>query len=198
MRKEGKVIGIVEEKDASEDQRAIKEVNTGFMVLPSKEMKRWLGRLKNDNKQQEYYLTDLVAMAAAEGWEIKTVMAQDAWEVEGANSKVQLEGLERAYQLRQAKELLEKGVRLADKNRIDIRGTLTCGRDVFIDVGCVFEGDVVLGDKVVVGPYCVTKNTKIASGTAIDAYSHSDQALVGEIVQIRSFARLRPGTALPD
>ena len=119
------MIGIVEEKDASEDQRAIKEVNTGFMVLPSKEMKRWLGRLKNDNKQQEYYLTDLVAMAAAEGREIKTVMAQDAWEVEGANSKVQLEGLERAYQLRQAKELLEKGVRLADKNRIDIRGTLT-------------------------------------------------------------------------
>ena len=198
LRKEGKVIGIVEEKDASEDQRAIKEVNTGFMVLPSKEMKRWLGRLKNDNKQQEYYLTDLVAMAAAEGREIKTVMAQDAWEVEGANSKVQLEGLERAYQLRQAKELLEKGVRLADKNRIDIRGTLTCGRDVFIDVGCVFEGDVVLGDKVVVGPYCVIKNTKIGSGTVIDAYSHFDQALVGEIVKIGPFARLRPGTALSD
>ena len=107
LREDGKVIGIVEEKDASEQQRAIKEVNTGFMVLPSKEMERWLGNLKNDNKQQEYYLTDLVAMAAAEGREIKTFKAQDAWEVEGANSKVQLEGLERAFQLRQAKELLE-------------------------------------------------------------------------------------------
>ena len=198
LRKEGKVVGIVEEKDASEEQRAIREVNTGFMVLPSKEMKRWLGSLKNDNKQQEYYLTDLVAMAAAEGREIKTFKAQDAWEVEGANSKVQLEVLERAFQLRQARELLEKGVRLADKNRIDIRGTLTCGKDVFIDVGCVFEGDVVLGDNVVVGPYCVIKNTTVGSGTVIDAYSHFDQASVGEIVKIGPFARLRPGTTLSD
>ena len=198
LREDGKVIGIVEEKDASEQQRAIKEVNTGFMVLPSKEMERWLGNLKNDNKQQEYYLTDLVAMAAAEGREIKTFKAQDAWEVEGANSKVQLEGLERAFQLRQAKELLEKGVRLADKNRIDIRGSLTCGKDVFIDVGCIFEGDVVLGDNVVVGPYCVIKNTKIGDGTVIDAYSHFDQAVVGDTVKIGPFARLRPGTALSD
>ena len=196
LREDGKVIGIVEEKDASEQQRAIKEVNTGFMVLPSKEMERWLGNLKNDNKQQEYYLTDLVAMA--EGREIKTFKAQDAWEVEGANSKVQLEGLERAFQLRQAKELLEKGVRLADKNRIDIRGSLTCGKDVFIDVGCIFEGDVVLGDNVVVGPYCVIKNTKIGDGTVIDAYSHFDQAVVGDTVKIGPFARLRPGTALSD
>ena len=182
LREDGKVIGIVEEKDASEQQRAIKEVNTGFMVLPSKEMERWLGNLKNDNKQQEYYLTDLVAMAAAEGREIKTFKAQDAWEVEGANNKVQLEGLERAFQLRQAKELLEKGVRLADKNRIDIRGSLTCGKDVFIDVG----------------PYCVIKNTKIGDGTVIDAYSHFDQAVVGDTVKIGPFARLRPGTALSD
>ena len=137
-------------------------------------------------------------MAAAEGREIKTFKAQDAWEVEGANSKVQLEGLERAFQLRQAKELLEKGVRLADKNRIDIRGSLTCGKDVFIDVGCIFEGDVVLGDNVVVGPYCVIKNTKIGDGTVIDAYSHFDQAVVGDTVKIGPFARLRPGTALSD
>ena len=164
LREDGKVIGIVEEKDASEQQRAIKEVNTGFMVLPSKEMERWLGNLKNDNKQQEYYLTDLVAMAAAEGREIKTFKAQDAWEVEGAN----------------------------------IRGSLTCGKDVFIDVGCIFEGDVVLGDNVVVGPYCVIKNTKIGDGTVIDAYSHFDQAVVGDTVKIGPFARLRPGTALSD
>lgn len=198
LREEGKVVGIVEEKDADASQRAIKEVNTGFMVLPSCRLSKWLKGLKNNNKQQEYYLTDLVAMAAREGMRIATSRAQSQMEVEGANNRVQLERLERAYQAAQAEKLLEHGVCLADKNRIDIRGVLHCGKDVFIDVGCVFEGVVSLGDGVTVGPYCVVKNSTIDASTKIEAYSHFDGAAVGKNVKIGPFARLRPQAVLAN
>lgn len=198
LRRDGKVIGIVEEKDADSSQRTIHEVNTGFMVLPSKRLEDWLKNLKNDNKQQEYYLTDLVRMASEEGVRIATRKASNPWEVEGANNRIQLEKLERAFQAFQAEKLLQKGVCLADKNRIDIRGSLECGKDVFIDVGCVFEGKVVLGDHVSVGPYCVIKNTVIGESTIIDAYSHFDKAVVGKNAKIGPFARLRPEAVLAN
>ena len=198
VRRDGKVSCIVEEKDASAEQREIHEVNTGVMVLPSEDMIRWLSGLSCNNQQCEYYLTDLVAMAVSEGKEVRTFKAQDPWEVEGANDRLQLEALERAFQRRQAEELLLAGVSLADKNRIDIRGTVRSGKDVFIDVGCVFEGEIELGDGVRVGPYSILKNTKISAGTEIQAFSHFEDAEVGEGVRIGPFARLRPGTVLHD
>lgn len=198
LRKNGKVVGIVEEKDATEEEKRIKEVNTGFMILPSERLLEWLKNIKNNNKQQEYYLTDLVGIAASENITIETFAATDPWEVEGANSKVQLEALERAFQNKQAQKLLENGVRLADRNRLDVRGHLKCGKDVFIDVGCVFEGKVELGDHVSIGPYCVIKDTSIGNGTEVKAFSHFDNATVGKENQIGPFSRLRPNATLSD
>lgn len=198
IRQNGKVVGIVEQKDASEEQKLIKEVNTGFMVLPTPYLNSWLSQVDCNNSQGEYYLTDLVGLAVRDGMEIQTVIAEDEMEVAGANNKVQLSELERALQERLALELMNKGVRLADPKRIDIRGNLHCENDVFIDVGCVFEGNVSLGEGVSVGPYCVLKNVSIASGTKIDAYSHFDDATIGQNVKIGPFARIRPGTTLSN
>ncbi|MBQ8829370.1 MAG: bifunctional UDP-N-acetylglucosamine diphosphorylase/glucosamine-1-phosphate N-acetyltransferase GlmU [Burkholderiaceae bacterium] len=198
IRQNGKVVGIVEQKDASEEQKLIKEVNTGFMVLPTPYLNSWLSQIDCNNSQGEYYLTDLVGLAVRDGMEIQTVIAEDEMEVAGANNKVQLSELERALQERLALELMNKGVRLADPKRIDIRGNLHCENDVFIDVGCVFEGNVSLGEGVSVGPYCVLKNVSIASGTKIDAYSHFDDATIGQNVKIGPFARIRPGTILSN
>ncbi|HRE17036.1 MAG TPA: bifunctional UDP-N-acetylglucosamine diphosphorylase/glucosamine-1-phosphate N-acetyltransferase GlmU [Rhodocyclaceae bacterium] len=192
----GKVVRIVEEKDASPEEKAIREINTGIMVLPTARLSDWLGRLKNQNAQGEYYLTDVVGLAVAEGVAIHTAHPSGEWEVLGVNSKVQLAELERVHQLNIAEQLLLQGVRLADPARIDVRGTLECGRDVSIDVGCVFEGKVTLAEAVEVGPYCVLKNVQIAAGARIAAFCHLEDAIVGPDAVVGPYARLRPGTEL--
>jgi len=192
----GNVQRIVEEKDASAPERAIREVNTGIMAIPSARLADWLARLSNDNAQGEYYLTDIVALAVAAGVPVRTAHPDGEWEVLGVNSKVQLAELERVHQRNIADQLLVGGVRLADPNRIDVRGELNYGRDVFIDVGCVFEGQVELGDAVEVGPYCVLKNVKVGAGTRIAAFCHFEDAAIGPDGVLGPYARLRPGTEL--
>ncbi|MBA3996900.1 MAG: UDP-N-acetylglucosamine diphosphorylase/glucosamine-1-phosphate N-acetyltransferase [Candidatus Accumulibacter sp.] len=192
----GQVVRIVEQKDASAEEKAVREVNTGIMALPTARLGEWLARLSNDNAQQEYYLTDIVGMAVAAGLPVRTAHPAGEWEVLGVNSKVQLAELERIAQRRTADRLLEQGVRLADPARLDVRGTLACGRDVFIDVNCVFEGRVELGEAVEIGPNCVLKNARIGAGTRLAAFSHVEDAVVGPDAVIGPFARLRPGTEL--
>lgn len=193
---EGGVKAIVEEKDATYEERLIREVNTGIMVLPTARLETWLGALRNDNAQNEYYLTDLVGFAAAEGVRIATVHPDRAYEVEGVNSKAQLATLERTWQRVQADRLLESGVTLIDPSRIDIRGDLICGQDVEIDVGCVFEGRVELGDGVRVGAYSVICNTKVEDGVEILPFCHFEGATVGCQSRIGPYSRLRPGAEL--
>ncbi len=192
----GDVVAIVEEKDATDAQKAITEVNTGIMRFPTARLEGWLSELKNTNAQGEYYLTDVIALAVRDGVRITTVQPASLYEVEGVNSKTQLAALERVFQLEEAHRLLDEGVTLADPNRIDIRGTLTCGKDVFIDVGCVFEGAVHLEDGVTVGPYSVIKNTTVKAGSLLKAYTHSEGAIIGEGAQVGPFSRLRPGAEL--
>ena len=192
----GKVQRIVEEKDASAEEKSINEVNTGIMAIPSGKLADWLGRLSNKNAQGEYYLTDIVALAVAEGVPVHTAQPDSEWEVLGVNSKVQLAELERVHQRNIADAMLVGGVRLADPNRIDVRGEVTYGRDVSIDVGCVFEGVVELGDAVEVGPYCIFKNVKVGAGTRIAAFCHFDDAIIGPDGVLGPYARLRPGTEL--
>lgn len=192
----GRVACIVEEKDADADEKAIREVNTGIMALPTARLREWLAALKNDNAQGEYYLTDLVALAVAAGVPVHTAAAATEWEVLGVNNKLQLAQLERQYQSMLAERLLLAGVRLADPARIDVRGSLTHGRDVFIDVGCVFEGEVELGDGVEIGPYCVLRNVSLAAGCRVAAYCHFDGATVGADAVLGPYARLRPGAEL--
>lgn len=194
----GTVERIVEQKDATSAERAIREINTGIMAFPTAHLADWLARLSNDNAQGEYYVTDLVAMAVADGVPVRTASPSDAWEVLGVNSKVQLSELERIAQRNTADSLMEQGVRLADPARIDVRGTLACGRDVFIDVGCVFEGAVELAEAAEVGPYCVLKNARIGAGAKLAAYTHIEDAVVGPDSVIGPFARLRPGTVLAE
>jgi bifunctional UDP-N-acetylglucosamine pyrophosphorylase/glucosamine-1-phosphate N-acetyltransferase len=193
---DGNVSAIVEEKDASSELKFINEINTGLMAVPTKHLKRWLSSLKSNNAQGEYYLTDIIEMAVNEGVPIYTTNPQAEWETTGVNSRMQLAALERIWQLELANQLLESGVSLADPARIDIRGELNCSSDVTIDVGCVFEGVVNLGSGVSVGPYCVIRNATIESEAAIHAYTHIDQAKVGEKSVIGPYARLRPGTEL--
>jgi len=194
------VRAIVEHKDASDAQKAIREVYTGFMAVPSQRLKQWLARLTNDNAQREYYLTDIVGFAAADGCQVVATKASEQVEVDGVNSPLQLAELERAYQLRQARALMEQGVRLADPARLDVRGKLECGQDVDIDVNCVFEGDVALGDNVRIGANCVIANARVAAGAVIHPFTHIDgeQAAVevGEGALVGPFARLRPGAKL--
>ena len=192
----GNLVSIVEEKDATAEQKAICEVNTGIMAIPTARLADWLGKLKNDNAQGEYYLTDIVALAVAEGLPVRTAQPEGEWEVLGVNSKVQLAELERQHQRNLADQLLVAGVRLADPARIDVRGELRHGRDVAIDVGCVFEGQVELGDAVEVGPYCVLKNVKVGAGTRIAAFCHFEDAVIGPDGVLGPYARLRPGTEL--
>ncbi len=192
----GKVQCIVEEKDASAEQKAIGEVNTGIMAMPTAHLADWLGRLKNDNAQGEYYLTDVVALAVEAGLPVRTAQPEGEWEVLGVNSKVQLAELERQHQRNIADRLLVAGVRLADPARLDVRGELLHGRDVAIDVGCVFEGIVELGDAVDIGPYCVLKNVKVGAGTRIAAFCHFEDAVIGPDGVLGPYARLRPGTEL--
>ena len=194
----GPVRRIVEHKDADAPTRAIREVNTGIMVVPTPMLRRWLGALSNDNAQREYYLTDVVAMAVAEGVPVATAQPAQAWETLGVNSKAQLAELERIHQRRIADALLEAGVGLADPARVDVRGTLTAGKDCFVDVNCVFEGTVVLGDRVTIGANCVLRDATIGSGTEVLPMCHLDSAAVGADARIGPFARLRPGTVLGD
>ncbi|TAK90590.1 MAG: UDP-N-acetylglucosamine diphosphorylase/glucosamine-1-phosphate N-acetyltransferase [Burkholderiaceae bacterium] len=189
---------IVEHKDATPAQRMLSEINTGIMVVPTAQLKRWLTRLSNNNAQGEYYLTDIVASAVAEGVTVATAAPQDEWETLGVNSRLQMAELERIYQNNLAEELLEQGVALADPARIDVRGTLTCGRDVFIDVNCVFEGEVVLSDGVQIAANCVIRNAHIDAGTQIAPFTHIDDARVGAGGKVGPFARLRPGTVLAE
>ncbi len=190
---------IVEEKDATPAQKVIKEINTGIMVLPTNSLRKWLKALRSSNAQGEYYLTDVIAMAVKDGVPIRTTQADDESETIGVNSRDQLAGLERTYQLMIAKQLMEEaGVSLADPARIDVRGTLECGTDVFIDVGCVFEGCVTLATGTKIGPYCVIRNSVIGKNVSIHAYSHIDGAKVGNQSLIGPYARLRPGADLAN
>ena len=194
----GAACAIVEEKDADAEQRKINEVNTGIMVLPTNRLNEWLSALKNENAQGEYYLTDVIAMAVANQVTVHTACASSAVEVEGVNSKIQLAALERAYQEKQAQRLMAEGVTLIDPRRIDVRGELICGRDVTIDVGCVFSGRVVLKDGVTVGAYCVLKDVELAQGVEVKPFCHFDGAVVGEKAILGPYTRLRPGTTLAE
>lgn len=193
---DGSVKEIVEEKDASLEQKRIQEINTGIMVLPTNSLKKWLKSLRVSNAQGEYYLTDVIAMAVKDGVPIRTAQADNEYETVGVNSRDQLAALERVHQLNQAHVLMDAGVSLADPARIDIRGTLECGTDVFIDVGCVFEGCVTLAAGTKVGPYCIIRNSVIGKGVIIHPYSHIDGAQVGANSLIGPYARLRPGADL--
>lgn len=194
------VLAIVEHKDASDAQRAIQEIYSGIMAVPARWLKTWLARLDNRNAQGEYYLTDIVKFAVADGVAVKAHRITDAAQVAGVNSPVQLAELERALQLRQARALMEQGVRIQDPARFDLRGTLRCGADVEIDVNCVFEGAVELGEGVRIGANCVIANARIAAGAVIQPFCHIDGESAGvdvaEGATVGPFARLRPGTRL--
>ncbi|MEP7180826.1 MAG: bifunctional UDP-N-acetylglucosamine diphosphorylase/glucosamine-1-phosphate N-acetyltransferase GlmU [Betaproteobacteria bacterium] len=194
----GAVRGIVEEKDASPTERAIAEIYTGVLAAPTALLRRWVAALTDDNAQREFYLTDIVAMAVRERMSVDAHVAADERDVLGVNDRAQLAAIERIVQARQADALLKSGTWIADPSRIDIRGTLACGRDVRIDVGCVFEGDVELADDVAVGAHCVLKNVSVGPGTAIAPFSHVDGATIGANGRIGPYARLRPGAVLAD
>jgi bifunctional UDP-N-acetylglucosamine pyrophosphorylase/glucosamine-1-phosphate N-acetyltransferase len=194
----GAVIGIVEQKDANAEQLTITEVNTGMMAVNGAALKRWLGNLSNNNAQGEYYLTDIVAMAADEGVTIATAQPQAISEVEGANNRVQLAGLERAYQARQAEQLMLDGATLMDPARVDVRGDAIIANDVVVDVNVIFEGRVELGEGVVIESNCVLRNCKIGAGSRVKANSVIEEAVLGENCAVGPFARLRPGADLAE
>ncbi|MDP1645689.1 MAG: bifunctional UDP-N-acetylglucosamine diphosphorylase/glucosamine-1-phosphate N-acetyltransferase GlmU [Thiobacillus sp.] len=196
VREDGKVTRIVEHKDATPAERAIQEVNTGILAVATRHLKQWIAELKNDNAQGEYYLTDIIALAVRKGVEVETHQPAFEWEVLGVNSKAQLAALERIHQNEIAQALLDAGVTLMDPARLDVRGSLVCGRDVVIDVNCVFEGIVQVGDGVQVGANCVLRNVTVAAGTRIDAFTLIDDAVIGEANRLGPFSRIRPGTTL--
>lgn len=192
----GKVTAIVEQKDANETERAITEGNTGILALPFAQLGGWMSRLSNNNAQGEYYLTDVIAMAVSDGLVVATEQPHDAMEVQGANDRKQLSELERHYQLRAARRLMAQGVTLRDPARFDVRGEVTVGRDVLIDINVILEGKVVIEDDVVIGPNCVIKDSTLRKGVVIKANSHIEGAILGEGSDAGPFARLRPGTVL--
>jgi bifunctional UDP-N-acetylglucosamine pyrophosphorylase / glucosamine-1-phosphate N-acetyltransferase len=194
----GAVLRIVEEKDANAAERAIREVNTGILAASRERLEAWLSRLRNDNAQGEYYLTDIVAAAVGDGVPVAVRHPSAAYECLGVNSKAELAALERQYQMNHAKRLLEAGVTLADPARIDVRGELECGRDVSIDVNCIFEGRVVLGDGVRLGASCILRDVVVGAGTEIRPFTIVEEAAIGENARIGPFARIRPGTELAD
>lgn len=194
----GDVLSIVEEKDATPEQREIVEVNTGILLAPTRLLRAWLAKLRTNNTQGEYYLTDIVGMAVEDGVVVHTVQPNHEWEIHGINSKSQLAVLERTWQQVEAQRLLVQGVTLADPARLDVRGQLNCGRDVEIDIGCIFEGEVTLANNVKIGAYCIIRNASIADGTQLAPFSHVDSSIVGRDCRIGPYARLRPGTILRD
>ncbi|MCP1485263.1 MULTISPECIES: bifunctional UDP-N-acetylglucosamine diphosphorylase/glucosamine-1-phosphate N-acetyltransferase GlmU [Pseudomonas] len=193
---DGKVTAIVEHKDASEAQRAITEGNTGILAVPANHLADWMSRLSNNNVQGEYYLTDVIEMAVNDGLVVATEQPHDAMEVQGANDRKQLSELERHYQLRAGRRLMAQGVTLRDPARFDVRGEVTVGRDVLIDINVILEGKVVIEDDVVIGPNCVIKDSTLRKGVVIKANSHIEGAVLGEGSDAGPFARLRPGTVL--
>lgn len=196
VRNQSLVKAIVEHKDASQEQRIIHEVNTGIMAMPTVNLIKWLTQIQNNNAQGEYYLTDIVALAVQDGMDVVAEITTDEWSVTGINSKVDLAQIERELQKRIAQKLLQNGVTLKDLARLDVRGHLSCGRDVEIDVNCVFEGNVTLGDNVKIGANCVIRNAEIAAGTQVLPFTHIDDTKIGENNRIGPYARLRPGTSL--
>ncbi|MBO7705050.1 MAG: bifunctional UDP-N-acetylglucosamine diphosphorylase/glucosamine-1-phosphate N-acetyltransferase GlmU, partial [Acinetobacter sp.] len=196
VRENGKIQAIVEHKDATTEQHQIKEINTGIYCVSNAKLHEWLPRLSNNNAQGEYYLTDIVAMALADGMQVASVEPEQAFEVEGVNDRIQLAALERQFQTDQAKKLMQQGVHLIDPSRFDLRGHLIVGQDVRIDINVIIEGECEFGDHVEIGAGCIIKNTKIAAGTKVQPYSLFDNAMVGEDAQIGPFARLRPGAKL--
>ena len=196
LREGGAIVGVVEQKDATSDQLTISEVNAGVVAIKGGSLRSLLGQLTNDNAQGEYYLTDIHALAVKEGIAITGVHPQDAWETDGVNSRVQLARLERLHQQHLAEQLMDAGVTLADPARIDVRGTLTTGTDVSIDVNCVFEGSCTIGSNVTIGPNCLITGSHIADNVSVLANCVLENAVVGEQATIGPFARLRPGTEL--
>jgi len=198
IRDDGKVVASIEEKDATDEQRAVTEINTGVMIAPGAKLKQWLDAIDNNNAQGEYYLTDVVARAVKDGVNVNGIKAENETEVMGINDKKQLAAAERALQARLVDELMTQGVGFADPARVDIRGTLTCGKDVFIDVNAVFEGDVHLGDGVKVESNNLLRDSKIGSSSIIHSNCHIEGASTGECCEIGPFARLRPGAELAN
>lgn len=196
--KTNEITFIIEEKDATMIQQEIREINTGIMAISNKYLYNWLGQLKNSNAQGEYYLTDIVTMAAKANVKINAIQPEHVWEVLGVNSKAQLAALERIYQNNFANRLMEQGVILIDPSRIDIRGQLNCGTDVTIDINCIFEGLVQLGDFVIVGAHSILKNVKVAANTIIAPFSLIEESEIGENCRIGPYARIRPGTELAN
>lgn len=192
----GKVTRIVEEKDATPEERRVTEVNTGILAAPVARLRQWLANLKNDNAQGEYYLTDIIAMAVADGLEVITTRPDAFEETLGVNNKTQLAELERIHQRNIARRLTDEGVTVIDPARLDVRGSLVCGRDVEIDINCIFEGEVELGDGVRIGANCIVRNAKIGAGTRIAAFSQIEDTVMGEACVIGPYARTRPGTVL--
>jgi bifunctional UDP-N-acetylglucosamine pyrophosphorylase / glucosamine-1-phosphate N-acetyltransferase len=192
----GKLLGVVEHKDATDKELAIDEINTGLLAAPAADLKSYLPAVNNENAQGEFYLPDVLSMAVVDGRNVASCVAESELEILGVNDRVQLGQVEREFQRRQAEQLMRDGVAVADASRLDIRGTLRCGADVKIDVNVVFEGEVSLGDGVSIGPNCVLVNTVVAAGAAIHAMSHLEEAQVGEGANVGPYARLRPGTEL--
>lgn len=190
------VQAIVEQKDASDEQLLITEVNTGIMAVKGEQLNHWLSLLSSDNAQGEYYLTDIIAMAVADGFTIQSTQPNSEIEVLGVNDKIQLQDLERRYQKQQAIQLMQAGVTLIDANRIDIRGDVTAQADVEIDVNCILEGQVTLGENVTIGANCILKNVSVAAGTVIHPFSHIEDCIIGQNCIVGPYARLRPGTEL--
>lgn len=198
IRQNNAVTAIIEHKDATEDERLITEVNTGIMAVTNAHLNHWISKLNNNNSQGEYYLTDIVSLAVADNNPVVAHSIDDEWAVTGINNKTDLSQIERVYQQRVAQVLLQQGVTLKDPSRIDVRGSLACGRDVEIDVNCVFEGKVVLGDGVNIAANCIIKNAHIEANTHIAAFTHIDDAHIGEDSRVGPYARLRPGTTLKN
>ncbi len=194
----GKVVAIVEHKDANEEQKQIREINTGIMAVKASHLRDWLPQLQNNNAQGEYYLTDIIAMAKASGVSIAVEQPAAVQEVEGINNRQQQAALERYFQQQKANELMVAGVTLLDPARVDIRGNLKVGRDVVIDINCVFEGEVELGDGVTIEPNCVIINSKLGAGSHIKAFSHIEEAVLAADCDVGPYARLRPGTDLAE
>jgi bifunctional UDP-N-acetylglucosamine pyrophosphorylase/glucosamine-1-phosphate N-acetyltransferase len=198
IRENGNVVASIEQKDATDEQRAVKEINTGVMIAPGAKLKQWLDALDNDNAQGEYYLTDVVALAVKDGVNVNGIKAENGTEVMGINDKKQLAEAERALQARLVDELMTQGVGFADPARVDIRGTLTCGKDVFIDVNAVFEGDVHLGDGSHIESNNLIRDSRLGANTMVHSNCHIEGASTGDSCEIGPFARLRPGAELAN
>jgi bifunctional UDP-N-acetylglucosamine pyrophosphorylase/glucosamine-1-phosphate N-acetyltransferase len=196
LREDNKIQGIIEDKDCNEQQKKIKEINTGILAADTKYLKQWLSRLTKENAQKEYYLTDIVKFAVEDNITVSSHRVEEEVSISGVNSKSELAYIERGLQLNKAEELMEKGVTVLDPNRIDIRGQLKCGQDVTIDIGCIFEGNVNLGNNVHIKPYSFIKNSNIDENSTIESFSHIDSSKVGSSCRVGPYARLRPGTVL--